>query len=86
MLVHADRGCQYTSRPFSKYLTEQQFVASCSRTGNPYDNALVESGWSTLKTELLPGQAVFADLAEARAKAEYYLGTYYLKLRSCRSR
>lgn len=77
LLVHADRGCQYTSRPCTRYLTAQKFVASCSRTGNPYDNALVESGWSTLKTELLPGQAVFADLAEARAEVEYYLGTYY---------
>ncbi|MBC7449706.1 MAG: IS3 family transposase, partial [Hymenobacteraceae bacterium] len=77
LLVHADRGCQYTSRPFAKYLTEHKFIASCSRTGNPYDNALVESGWSTLKTELLPRQAVFADLAEARAEVEYYLGTYY---------
>lgn len=76
LLVHADRGCQCTSRPFTTYLTGQKFVASCSRTGN-YDNALVESGWSTLKTELLPGQAVFADLAEARAEVEYYLGTYY---------
>lgn len=77
LLVHADRGSQYTSRPFTAYLTQQHFVASCSRTGNPYDNALVESGWSTLKTELLPGQAVFTDLTEARAEVEYYLGTYY---------
>ena len=29
------------------------------------------------KTELLPQQAVFADLAEATAEVEYYLGTYY---------
>lgn len=77
LLVHADRGCQYTSHAFTKYLTEQKFVASCSRTGNPYDNALVESGWSTLKTELLPHQAAFADLAEATTEIEYYLGTYY---------
>lgn len=77
LLVHADRGCQYTSRPFATYLSAQQFVASCSRTGNPYDNALVESGWSTLNTELLPGQAVFAELTEARAEVEDYLGTCY---------
>ena len=44
LLVHADCGCQYTSRSFPHYLAEHKFVVSCSRTGNPYDNALVESG------------------------------------------
>ena len=77
LLVHADRGGQYTSHAFTDYLTDQKFVASCSRTGNPYDNALVESGWSTLKTELLPQQAVFEDLRQATEEVEYYVGTYY---------
>ncbi len=69
------------SHAFTQYLTEQKFVASCSRTGNPYDNALVESGWSTLKPELLPQQAVFEDVQLAREEIEYYLGTYYNSLR-----
>ena len=51
LLVHADRGSQYTSHAFGDYLRDRQFVASCSRTGNPYDNALVESGWSTRRCE-----------------------------------
>nr|WP_279592448.1 integrase core domain-containing protein [Hymenobacter defluvii] len=37
-----------------------------SRPGSPYDNTLNESGWSTLKTELLPRGAYFADLEETR--------------------
>ncbi len=81
LLVHADRGCQYISHAFTDYLADAKFVASCSRTGNPYDNALVESGWSTLKTELLPHNAVFEDVQQAREEVEYYLGTYYNTLR-----
>jgi transposase InsO family protein len=54
LLVHADRGSQYTSDAFTTLLDRTQAIASLSRPGNPYDNALAESGWSTLKTELLP--------------------------------
>lgn len=75
--VHAARGYHCTGRPVATYLTEQKFVASYSRTGNPYDNALVQSGWVTRRTDLPPGQAVFAELVEARAEVEYYLGTCY---------
>ena len=41
-------------------------MPSFSRHGNPYDNAQAEAGWSTLKTELLPGNAPYASLEEAR--------------------
>lgn len=52
-------------------------ASAVSRPGNPYDNALAESGWSTLKTELLPRGACFADLVEARLKLAEYLDYYY---------
>ena len=60
------------------YLTTSrtQAIASRSRPGNPYDNALAESGWSTLKTELLPRGACFADLEEARLELAEYLDHY----------
>ena len=50
--------------------------------GNPDDNALpgttqVEAGWSTLKTELLPGGSPFASLEEARLEVAHYLDTYF---------
>jgi len=77
LLVHADRGSQYTSHAFASLLARQGCVASLSRPGNPYDNALAESGWATLKTELLPGQACFADLSEARLELATYLDDYY---------
>lgn len=48
LLVHADRGSQYTSEAFTTLLDRIQAVASLSRPVNLYDNALAESGWSTL--------------------------------------
>ena len=39
--------------------------------------AQAEAGWSTLKTELLPGDSPFASLEEARLDVAYYLDTYY---------
>jgi len=77
LLVHADRGSQYTSEAFTTLLDQNQAIASLSRPGNPYDNALAESGWSTLKTELLPRGACFADLQEARWELAEYLDHYY---------
>ena len=77
LLVHADRGSQYTSDAFTQLLSRTQAIASLSRPGNPYDNALAESGWSTLKTELLPRGACFADLEEARFELAEYLDHYY---------
>ncbi len=77
LLVHADWGSQYTSEAFTTLLDRTQTIASLSRPGNPYDNALAESGWSTLKTELLPRGACFADLEEARLELAEYLDHYY---------
>jgi len=51
LLHHSDRGIQYTSSPFQRLLLESHTTASMSRPGNPYDNALMESFFATLKTE-----------------------------------
>ncbi|AMR29557.1 hypothetical protein A0257_22300 [Hymenobacter psoromatis] len=77
LLVHTDRGSQYTSEAFTTLLDRTQAIASLSGPGNPYDNALAESGWSILKTELLPRGACFADLQEARLELAEYLDHYY---------
>jgi transposase InsO family protein len=73
LLIHSDRGSQYTSAAFTRLLNRTQAIASLSRPGNPYDNALAESGWSTLKTELLLRGAYFTDLEETRLKLAEYL-------------
>ena len=52
-------------------------MPSVSRPGNPHDNAQAEAGWSTFKTELLPGNALFASLEDARLEIVWYLDGYF---------
>ena len=66
LVIHADRGSQYTSLACRTRIEKAQALASFSRPGNPYDNAKAEAGWSTLKTELLPHGSAFTSLGEAR--------------------
>ncbi len=77
LIIHADRGSQYTSAACRARIAQAGARASFSRPGNPYDNAQAEAGWSTLKTELLPGGSPFASLEEARLEVAHYLDTYF---------
>jgi transposase InsO family protein len=52
LILHSDRGSQYTSESFRKLLKIYRMVQSMSSSGNCYDNAITESFFHTLKTEL----------------------------------
>ena len=54
LLHHSDRGAQYTSDRYQTLLRTHGIQCSMSRPGNCYDNAVVESFFRTLKTELGP--------------------------------
>ena len=51
MIFHSDRGSQYASTAFTQLLKDHHFVASMSRKGNCWDNAVSESFFATLKAE-----------------------------------
>jgi putative transposase len=51
LLHHSDRGSQYTSEPFQRLLADSGVACSMSRSGNVWDNAAMESFFSSLKTE-----------------------------------
>jgi putative transposase len=51
LLHHSDRGSQYTSEQFQKLMADHGVVCSMSRSGNVWDNAAMESFFSSLKTE-----------------------------------
>ncbi len=51
LLHHSDRGSQYAGAAYQRLLSDQQVQVSMSRTGNCYDNAPMESFFSTLKCE-----------------------------------
>ncbi len=52
LLHHSDRGSQYASREYRQRLDEEGAIASMSRLGDCWDNAVVESFFATLKAEL----------------------------------
>lgn len=79
-LHHSDRGCQYASTEYRRLLAAHGLEASMSRAGNCYDNAAMESFWSTLKSELVH-RRTFATRAEARAAIFEYVEVFYNRQR-----
>ena len=80
LILHSDRGNQFASAAYRQILTEHGLVASMSRPGNCYDNAFIESFWSTLKYELVYHHR-FATRAEARTAIFDYIETFYNRIR-----
>lgn len=58
LLHHSDRGVQYTSGAYTARLEQLRAVSSMSRTGNCWDNSVVEAFFATLKLELSLGQSI----------------------------
>ena len=52
LLHHSDQGCTYASEDYQRLLAARGITCSMSRRGNCYDNAVVESFFSTIKSEL----------------------------------
>jgi putative transposase len=56
LLHHSDRGGQYTSEQFQRLMADSRIVCGMSRSGNVWDNAAMESFFSSLKTERTAGK------------------------------
>ena len=80
LLMHSDRGSQYASLEYQELLEENGHRCSMSRKGNCWDNAVVESFFATLKTELIAGQR-FRSRADARAAVFEYIEVWYNRKR-----
>ena len=76
LLHHSDRGSQHASEAYRERLAAWKLTPSMSRRGNCYDNAAMESFWSTLKEELVHRRA-FASRAEAASAIFDYIETFY---------
>ena len=81
LIYHSDRGCQYASHDCRELLIDQGAQQSMSRSGNCYDNAMMESFWATLKTECF-GDYVPATRDEAKAMVFKYIEIFYNRQRS----
>lgn len=76
LIHHSDRGVQYACGEFQKLLRRYGMVPSMSRKGDPYDNAVAESFFRTLKVELVYRRR-FRTRAEARAEIVRYIESFY---------
>jgi len=76
LVHHSDRGIQYACSEYTNLLKEKGIRISMSRTGNPYDNAQVESFIKTLKYEEVY-LFEYADLSEARHRIGHFLQKIY---------
>jgi transposase InsO family protein len=79
LLHHSDRGAQYASGDYQELLASRGMLPSMSRKGNCWDNAVMESFFSTLKAEL--PQAVFESRTAARSAVFDYIERFYNRKR-----
>jgi transposase InsO family protein len=80
LLFHSDRGVQYASADYRHALGQAGLIASMSRRANCYDNATMESFWSTLKWELVYRRN-FDTRAQARSQIFDYIESFYNRQR-----
>jgi putative transposase len=80
LIHHSDHGSQYTSLAFGRRLRESGIAASMGSVGDCYDNAMAESFFATLETELIDRSA-WASPAEARAAVFDYIEVFYNRIR-----
>ena len=76
VLHHSDRGSQYTSAPFQRLLADQGLLCSMSRSGNCWDNAAMESFFSSLKTERTANKT-YRTRDQAKADVFDYIERFY---------
>ena len=76
VLHHSDRGSQYTSEAFQRLMAEHGVRCSLSRSGNVWDNAAMESFFSSLKTERVAGK-FYRTRNQARADVFDYIERFY---------
>lgn len=80
LLHHSDRGSQYASSAFQALLAHFKITPSMSGLAHCYDNAAMESFWSSLKNELVH-QELFANIDQARLAIFDYIELFYNRKR-----
>jgi putative transposase len=80
LIHHTDQGATYTSVAYQRQLVQTGLVASMSRKGNCYDNAVVESFFSTLKNELVH-ERDYHTREEAQAEVFEFIEVFYNRQR-----
>lgn len=80
VIFHSDRGSQYASEAYRKFLKNKNIIPSMSRKGNCYDNAYVESWFASLKKESLYREN-YSTVKELKALVFEYIEVWYNRKR-----
>lgn len=80
VVLHADRGCQFTSRQLAAYAKQAGLALSMGRTGVCWDNAMAESFWATLKVEYFY-RHTFTTRAKAYEGVTHWIESFYNRSR-----
>ncbi len=76
LLHHSDQGSQYTSEQFQRLMADNGVTCSMSRSGNVWDNAAMESFFSSLKTERI-ARKTYRTRNQARQDVFDYIERFY---------
>lgn len=76
LIFHSDRGIQYAANDYKDRLRKYGMVQSMSRSGVPYDNAVMESFWATVKIGCVIDERFKTRKAAMKAIFEYVFGFY----------
>jgi putative transposase len=79
LVIHSDRGSNYCSYEYRKFLNDNKINPSNGRSGNCWDNAVAESFFSTLKREL--DYNIFYDIHDAKNEIADYIEIFYNRQR-----
>lgn len=80
LVHHSDRGTQYTSLAFGRRCREAGIAQSMGSTGDAYDNAMAESFFASLETELID-RSSWRTRADARLAVFDYIEAFYNRVR-----
>jgi len=80
LMIHSDRGIQYASGDFRVILKKHHFIQSMSRKGNCWDNAVAESFFHSIKTQMIHHRK-FQNLVETEHALFNYIEVYYNRRR-----
>lgn len=76
LIHHSDRGSQYCSADYRRLVQDHGFIASMSGRGNCYDNAMVETVFKTIKSELI-WRTAFTSRDQASKAIGQYIEAFY---------
>ena len=76
VIIHSDQGSQFSSHEWQSFLKAHNLIASMSRRGNCYDNAVAESFFQLLKRERIR-RKIYADREAARRDIFDYIELFY---------